>query len=80
MKNILFLPIAMFAFGMDAYIVAGIIPEISTSFHITEAQTAQMVTAFTLCYALSAPILATLLAGFPTKKGPCAVDAGVYCR
>ncbi|NUY56936.1 MFS transporter [Salinivibrio sp. EAGSL] len=68
MKNILFLPIAMFAFGMDAYVVAGIIPEISTSFHITEAQTAQMVTAFTLCYALSAPILATLLAGFPTKK------------
>ncbi|OOE51050.1 MFS transporter [Salinivibrio kushneri] len=68
MKNILFLPIAMFAFGMDAYVVAGIIPEISTSFQITEAQTAQMVTAFTLCYALSAPILATLLAGFPTKK------------
>ncbi|OOF21910.1 MFS transporter [Salinivibrio proteolyticus] len=68
MKNILFLPIAMFAFGMDAYVVAGIIPDISTSFQITEAQTAQMVTAFTLCYALSAPILATLLAGFPTKK------------
>lgn len=68
MKNILFLPIAMFAFGMDAYVVAGIIPDISTSFHITDAQTAQMVTAFTLCYALSAPILATLLAGFPTKK------------
>ncbi|OOF08936.1 MFS transporter [Salinivibrio sp. PR5] len=68
MKNILFLPIAMFAFGMDAYVVAGIIPDISTSFQITDAQTAQMVTAFTLCYALSAPILATLLAGFPTKK------------
>ncbi|KKA44225.1 MULTISPECIES: MFS transporter [unclassified Salinivibrio] len=68
MKNILFLPIAMFAFGMDAYVVAGIIPEISTSFQITEAETAQMVTAFTLCYALSAPILATLLASFPTKK------------
>ncbi|OOE65872.1 MFS transporter [Salinivibrio sp. IB868] len=68
MKNILFLPIAMFAFGMDAYVVAGIIPDISTSFQITEAETAQMVTAFTLCYALSAPILATLLASFPTKK------------
>ncbi|SIN81083.1 MFS transporter [Salinivibrio sp. ES.052] len=68
MKNILFLPIAMFAFGMDAYVVAGIIPDISTSFQITEAETAQMVTAFTLCYALSAPILATLLVSFPTKK------------
>ncbi|WP_263082084.1 MFS transporter [Endozoicomonas sp. Mp262] len=58
----------MFAFGMDAYIIAGIIPEISSFFQINEAQSAQMVTAFTLCYALSAPILATVLSNVPTKK------------
>ncbi|WHY88627.1 MFS transporter [Neobacillus novalis] len=63
MKNVLLLTIGTFALGFDAYVIAGLLPEISTTFNITDSQGGQSVTVFTLCYALAAPIFATLVAG-----------------
>lgn len=63
MKNVLLLTLGMFVLGFDAYVVAGLLPEISTTFKITTSQAGQAVSIFTLCYALAAPIFATLLAG-----------------
>lgn len=60
--------IGMFALGMDAYVIAGIMPEISVAFAVGTEKSAQMVTVFTLCYAISAPVFATLLSSMPTKK------------
>lgn len=68
MKKIILLSIGMFALGLDAYVISGLIPAICHSFHATDAQIGQMVTVFTLCYALSAPVFSTLLAGKSTKK------------
>lgn len=68
MKKIILLTIAMFALGLDAYVISGIIPAISHSFHATDSQVGQMVTVFTLCYAFSAPLFSTLLAGRSIKK------------
>lgn len=68
MKKIILLAIGMFALGLDAYVISGIIPSISHSFHATASQVGQMVTVFTLCYALSAPIFSTLLASHSIKK------------
>lgn len=67
MKKVLLLTIGMFALGFDAYVVAGLLPDISSTFHISESQAGQAVSVFTLCYALAAPIFATLLAGKPLR-------------
>lgn len=68
MRKVLLLTIGMFALGFDAYVLAGLLPDIRTTFHISDAQTGQTISIFTLCYALAAPIFAALLAGKPARR------------
>ncbi|KGX87024.1 MFS transporter [Pontibacillus litoralis] len=68
MKKVIILAIGMFALGFDAYVIAGLIPDISHTFQRGPAQVGQGVSVFTLFYALSAPFFASLLAGKPIKK------------
>ena len=68
MQRIFFLAVGMFALGLDAYVIAGILPEIGKSFGTSDAMNAQTVTVFTLCYAIAAPVFATLLVRTPVKK------------
>ena len=68
MKKIWILTIGMFALGMDAYIVAGLIPSISKSFNKCSSAIGQGVTVFTLFFSISAPIFSTILAKSPVKK------------
>ncbi|HEV2637436.1 MAG TPA: MFS transporter [Actinocrinis sp.] len=55
------------ALGLDAYVVAGIIPVISGDLHASISATGQLVAVFTLSYALLAPICATLVTGRPMR-------------
>ena len=68
MKKILLLVVGMFALGLDAFVISGLLPFISHDLNVSVASAAQAVTAFTLCYALSAPIFATLLSGKEIKN------------
>ncbi|WP_342105225.1 MFS transporter [Methylobacterium sp. SI9] len=68
MERIAVLALGMFALGLDAYVVAGLLPGIGASFRIASAEAGQTVTVFTLTYALAAPVCATLLAGRPVRK------------
>lgn len=68
MKKVLLLAIGMFTLGFDAYVIAGLLPDIGTTFKIRDSQSGQAVSVFTLCYALAAPIFATILAGKPVRK------------
>ncbi|MEW9516115.1 MFS transporter [Streptomyces tubercidicus] len=61
------LALGAFALGLDAYVMAGLLPRVATDLHVSEASAGQMVTVFTLCYALGAPVFATVLAGRPAK-------------
>lgn len=62
MRRVLVLAAGAFALGLDAYVMAGLLPVIAGDLHTTEAVVGQMVTAFTLAYALAAPLCAGLLA------------------
>lgn len=62
MLRVLLLAIGMFALGLDAYVLAGLLPGISQDFDSSIAATGQIVTAFTLSYALLSPLLAVLAA------------------
>ncbi|MCJ2017253.1 MFS transporter [Methylobacterium sp. E-065] len=68
MERIAVLALGMFAPGLDAYVVAGLLPGIGASFAIAPGEAGQTVTVFTLTYALAAPVCATLLAGRPVRK------------
>lgn len=61
MRRVVLLAVGTFALGLDAFIVAGLIPDISAETGVSEAEAGQMVTVFTLSYAISAPLLASVL-------------------
>ncbi|MFI0978189.1 MFS transporter [Streptomyces sp. NPDC021093] len=61
-KFIPLLALGTFALGVDAYVMAGLLPHVSADLHISASSAGQMVTVFTLCYALGGPVFATLLA------------------
>lgn len=61
MRRILLLALGSFALGTDAFIVAGLIPDIVADTAISEAAAGQLVTVFTVCFALSGPLLSSVL-------------------
>jgi DHA1 family inner membrane transport protein len=46
-----------FAVGTDAFVVAGVLPSISSTLAVSAASAGQLVTVFSLAYAIAAPIL-----------------------
>lgn len=67
MNRLYILVLGAFALGLDAYVMAGLLPKVAADLHTSESAAGQMVTLFTLCYALAAPVFATALAGRPAK-------------
>lgn len=57
----------MFALGVDAYIMAGILPQIADDFHVSIGTAGQTVSIFTICYAIAAPLFATFMRKANTK-------------
>lgn len=50
-----------FAVGTSAYVVSGLLPDVSAELGVTIPAAGQLATAFALSYAVGAPVLATLL-------------------
>lgn len=61
------LAIGMFAVGTDSFVVAGILPAISRTLGVSIASAAQLITIYTLTYALMAPVMAALTVHWPRK-------------
>jgi predicted MFS family arabinose efflux permease len=66
-RFVLLLALGAFALGLDAYVMAGLLPRVADDLDVSEASAGQMVTVFTLCYALAAPVFAAALAGRPAR-------------
>jgi predicted MFS family arabinose efflux permease len=66
--TLLALAIGAFAIGSDAFVAIGVVNEIARDLNISVSVAGQLVTVFALCYAIFAPIAATLLAGACRKK------------
>ncbi|WP_229328765.1 MFS transporter, partial [Streptomyces sp. UNOC14_S4] len=49
--------LATFAVGTDGYVIAGLLPSIAADLHVTVPVAGQLVTAFALTFAVSAPVL-----------------------
>lgn len=61
MNKIFLLAIGMFALGVDAYVMAGILPSIADEFRVSIGKAGQTVSIFTLCYAIAAPLFAAMM-------------------
>lgn len=53
---------ATFVIGTDDFIIAGILPELAVAFEVSEPVAGQLVTVFSLVYAVTAPVMALLTA------------------
>lgn len=56
-----------FAMGMDAYVMTGLLAGIGRDLGVSLPRAGQCVTVFTLCYAVSAPLLSAALARLSTR-------------
>ncbi|MFC6937708.1 MFS transporter [Actinomadura yumaensis] len=61
------LALGTFAVGTDAYVVAGFLPAMARSLHISQSAAGQSATVFAVTYALLSPVLATVLARVPRR-------------
>ncbi|KAA9165590.1 MFS transporter [Amycolatopsis acidicola] len=55
---VLVLAVGTFAMGTDSFVLAGILPQLASGLRVSEASAGQVVTAFALTYAVTAPFLA----------------------
>ncbi|WP_238782705.1 MFS transporter [Streptomyces monomycini] len=63
MRKVWLLALGAFALGLDAYVMAGLLPVVAHDLGTTVSLAGQMVTVFTLAYAIAAPLVAGLLSG-----------------
>ncbi|MEV4111145.1 MFS transporter [Nonomuraea sp. NPDC049695] len=61
------LALGTFAVGTDAYVVAGFLPAMAGSLHVSEGAAGQSATVFAIAYAVLAPVLATVAARVPRR-------------
>lgn len=56
-KRLLPLALAMFAVGTDGFVIAGLLPQIAADLGVTTPAAGQLVTAFAIAFAVTAPVL-----------------------
>lgn len=59
--------VAMLAIGTDEFVIAGVLPQISTDLAVSAAATGQLITAFAVAFAIGAPLLAVLTDRLPRR-------------
>ncbi|RJL32920.1 MFS transporter [Bailinhaonella thermotolerans] len=61
------LSFGVFAVGTDGFVIAGLLPAIAGSLHVSVAAAGQLVTVFAISYAVLAPVLAALTASWSRR-------------
>jgi MFS transporter, DHA1 family, inner membrane transport protein len=67
-RRLLVLGGGAFVIGTDAYIVAGLLPDMAAGLGVSEAAAGQSVTAFAMTYALLSPVLAAVTGRLPRHR------------
>ncbi len=67
-RPLYFLALGTFAIGTESFMIAAILPGMATDLAVTLSAAGQLVTAFTLVYALSSPILTALTGSINRRK------------
>jgi predicted MFS family arabinose efflux permease len=67
-RRLTVLALGTFAVGTDSFVVAGILPRIARSLHVSVATTGLLVTVFAITYAVLSPVMAAATARWPRKR------------
>ncbi|AEW98434.1 MFS transporter [Streptantibioticus cattleyicolor] len=67
-RRLLPLTFAVFAIGTDSFVVAGVLPDVAGSLHVGVGSAGQMVTAYSLAYAICSPLIAVLAARWTRNR------------
>src|SRR6266545_2778503 len=68
MLSLLCLALGGFAIGTEGFMVAGLLPDIARDLHVSIPAAGQLVTAFSLTYALGSPLLAVATGGLDRRR------------
>ncbi|MFF3752560.1 MFS transporter [Streptomyces sp. NPDC002018] len=71
------LAVGTFAIGTDAFVIAGVLPEIARDLQVSTGAAGQLITVFSLTYALFAPVSATFT-GSLSRRTVLASGLGVF--
>jgi predicted MFS family arabinose efflux permease len=67
-RRLLTLALGMFAVGTDSFVIAGVLPQIAQSFHVSIGAAGQLTTVYALAYALLSPSVAAAAAHIDRKR------------
>ena len=60
--------LGMFVIGTDGYVIAGILPQLAGTAHVSVGVAGQLITVFALCYAVFSPLTASLFGRMDRKR------------
>ena len=66
--RILLLALGMFVMGTETFMIAGLLPAIAEDFRVSVSVAGQLVTAFSLGYAIGSPVLMTITGRAERRK------------
>ncbi|MFG2209036.1 MFS transporter [Streptomyces sp. NPDC048638] len=67
-RRLLPLTFAVFAIGTDGFVVAGVLPDVARTLHVSVGSAGQLVTAYSLAYAVCSPLIAVLAARWTRNR------------
>jgi len=68
LRVLVWLSVGIFAVGTEAFMIAGLLPGMAADLGVGAAAAGQLVTVFSLVYALGSPVVATLTARYERKR------------
>jgi DHA1 family inner membrane transport protein len=68
LNSLLWLTLGAFAIGTEGFMIAGLLPTLARDLNVSLPATGHLVTAFSLAYAVGAPVMAVLTAGLERRR------------
>jgi predicted MFS family arabinose efflux permease len=68
LTSLIWLTLGAFAIGTEGFMIAGLLPSLARDLNVGLPAAGQLVTAFSLAYAIGAPIMAVLTAGLERRR------------
>src|SRR3981081_935011 len=68
LTSLIWLTLGAFAIGTEGFMIAGLLPALARDLNVGLAAAGHLVTAFSLGYAVGAPVMAVLTAGLERRR------------
>jgi DHA1 family inner membrane transport protein len=68
LNSLLWLALGAFAIGTEGFMIAGLLPALARDLNVSLPATGHLITAFSLAYAIGAPLMAVLTAGLERRR------------